>query len=237
MTSNCEEQSLQSGGSYERAIVKNDSGGQSVQTVPSSQGSGLCPPMSPSPQRSNHSSVPHSPNMTSGQSPEPQIYTTTPQQLSPLPVESPRGEAGKIENPFDIPSLEHDYSNAILLGIQQLERQQAAMDKQQQQQQRSVMDQRKQQQTVVQTAIQQQQQQRHYAPPTHNNVPQQGQRTQAFENSYEDDDDHTEPSSTVSRNTGENPAGYTRTDTDAATSTFGKIIQNTRVSAYVLRFC
>jgi sRNA-binding protein len=101
-------------------------------------------------------------------------------------------------------------NNAVLLGIQQLERQQAAMDQQQQQQQQL----ERQQQAAIQQQ-RQQQQQRHYAPPTHNN---------------EDDDDHTEPSSTVSRNTGENPAGYTRTDTDAATSTFGKIIQKTRVS-------
>ena len=45
----------------------------------------------------------------------------------------------------------------------------------------------------------------------------------------EDDDERTEPSSTVTGNTGENPAGYTRTD-PVASSTFGRLIQNTRVS-------
>jgi hypothetical protein len=215
MASNPDERSLQSGGSYERAIVKNDSGDRSVQ---SGQGGTGVPPMSPP--RSNHTPVANSPSHQ-------QIQTTTPQQLSPIPVKLPNLKAGKlIDNPFDVPNLENEYSNAVLLGVQQLERQQAAMDQQQQQQQRKVRDQRSQQQAAIQ---QQQQHQRHYSPPTHNNVPQETQRTQA----NEDDDDHTEPSSTVSRNTGENPAGYTRTDTEAATSTFGKIIQKTRVSDYV----
>jgi hypothetical protein len=201
MISNPEEpSSLQSGGSYERVIVQNDSVG-SQSTVQSNQGQGLvCPPMSP--QRSNHNSVPPSPVRQ-------QIPQMSPQQLSPIPVTLPNLKASKIENPFDTPNVEYTGSNAVLLGMQQLERQQAAMGQQQQQQ-------RSQQQAVLQQQ-QQQQQQRHYSPPS-------------------DDDDHTEPSSTVSRNTGENPAGYTRTDTDAATSTFGKIIQNTRVS-HSLAYC
>jgi hypothetical protein len=42
------------------------------------------------------------------------------------------------------------------------------------------------------------------------------------------DDDHTEPSSATG-NTGDNPAGYTRSDVES-TSKFGRIIQKTRVS-------
>jgi hypothetical protein len=43
------------------------------------------------------------------------------------------------------------------------------------------------------------------------------------------DDERTEPSSSATGNTGENPAGYTRSDL-AATSTFGRLIQTSRVS-------
>lgn len=45
------------------------------------------------------------------------------------------------------------------------------------------------------------------------------------------DDDHTEPSSSATGNTGENPAGYTRSDLyGSATSTFGRLIESTKVN-------
>jgi len=45
------------------------------------------------------------------------------------------------------------------------------------------------------------------------------------------DDDHTEPSSSATGNTVENPPGYTRSDfTGSATSTFGRLIESTKVS-------
>lgn len=46
------------------------------------------------------------------------------------------------------------------------------------------------------------------------------------------DDDHTEPSSSATtRNTVENPVGYTRSDMNtSATSTFGRLIESTKVS-------
>jgi hypothetical protein len=70
-------------------------------------------------------------------------------------------------------------------------------------------------------------QRRHYAPDPRLN---QGylparERNGGFASS---DDDHTEPSSATG-NTGENPAGYTRSDVES-TSKFGRIIQSTRVS-------
>jgi hypothetical protein len=55
------------------------------------------------------------------------------------------------------------------------------------------------------------------------------QHTRQLSNPGFSDDERTEPSSTVTGNTGENPAGYTRSDL-AATSTFGRLIQTTRVS-------
>jgi hypothetical protein len=53
------------------------------------------------------------------------------------------------------------------------------------------------------------------------------QHTRQLSNPGFSDDERTEPSSTVTGNTGENPAGYTRSDL-AATSTFGRLIQTTR---------
>ena len=45
------------------------------------------------------------------------------------------------------------------------------------------------------------------------------------------DDDHTEPSSSATGTQGENPAGYTRSDFNSkATSTFGRLVENTKVS-------
>jgi hypothetical protein len=48
--------------------------------------------------------------------------------------------------------------------------------------------------------------------------------------SYDDGDEHTEPSSTVTGSTRENPGRGDASEQDPATSTFGRLIQSTRVS-------
>jgi hypothetical protein len=67
---------------------------------------------------------------------------------------------------------------------------------------------------------------RQYTPDPH-----QGYSTSRQQGFVSSDDDHTEPSSSATGNTGDNPAGYTRSD-GAATSTFGRLIQSTRVSSF-----
>lgn len=96
---------------------------------------------------------------------------------------------------FSVPSL--DYTSSMLLGVEQLERQQVEME----------------------------QRQRHTpARNSHSSAPQNS-------GSYDDGDEHTEPSSTVTGSTRENPAGRGDvSDPDPATSTFGRLIQSTRVS-------
>lgn len=52
------------------------------------------------------------------------------------------------------------------------------------------------------------------------------------------DDDHTEPSSSATGITAENPPGYTRSDENvSAISTFGRLIENTKVIAFLHLGC
>ena len=101
---------------------------------------------------------------------------------------------------FGVPSLE--YSNALLLGVQQLERQQ-----------------------------EEQEQRRRYTPDPrqHNQHSHPSAGSQASASVGDEDDEHTEPSSSITGTTGENPAGFNSSDPDVV-STFGRLIQNTRVS-------
>lgn len=174
-------------------IVQNDSGSHSLGTSSMVQ---------LSPQRSTHTqtSVASSPVSVKVGTP----LQATPQNLSPVRSTQPIAGSVVVDTStvnFAVPSLE--YSNALLLGVQQLERQQEEQEKR-----------------------------RRYAsdPRSHNQLSRPSAGSQASASVGDEDDEHTEPSSSMTGTTGENPACFTSSDPDVV-STFGRLIQNTRVSA------
>jgi hypothetical protein len=160
-------------GSYsDHVIVQNESGS------PSAAGPTTLVRAPLSPQRSTQS-IASSPGSVQRRQAN---LEATPQSHSPMPTR--RMQADPLPQ-FGVPTLEFG-GHAVLLGLQQLERQQVPPE-----------------------------QRRQYTPDPH---------FQQYS-----DDERTEPSSSATGNTGDNPAGYTRSDL-TATSTFGRLVQTTRVS-------
>ena len=165
----------------DHSIVQNDSGNQSMGTTTL-----VHAPISPERSTQSVASSPSSAQRI------PNDPSATPQSHN-----SPNPARMQVEpSPqFGMPTLEQG-ANGVLLGVQQLELQQIALE-----------------------------QRRHYAPdPYYQDPIPGGQAHPGFS-----DDERTEPSSSATGNTGDNPAGYTRSD-NAATSTFGRLVQTTRVS-------
>ena len=188
--------STDSGGFSEHSppIVKNDSGSVSI-------GTSSMAPLSP--QRSNHthSSVVSSPvNGNMGTPVQSTSHNTSPIRKSQATPGSIRVEP---TNGFAVPSLE--YSNSLLLGVQQPEQQDGEDE-----------------QAWFAGDISAQ-----------NQLQQPSITSQATPSLGDEDDERTEPSSTITGTTGDNPAPYPQSDPDVV-STFGRLIQNTRVSGWLL---
>ena len=186
--------STDSGGYPDQApsIVKNDSGSHSIGTSSVVQ-------LSPQRSTQTQASITNSPVSVKVGTP----LQATPQNMSPARNTQPTPGSVVVDGAatnFGVPSLE--YSNALLLGVQQLERQQ-----------------------------EEQEQRRRYAPDPrqHNQHSHPSAGSQASASVGDEDDEHTEPSSSITGTTGENPAGFNSSDPDVV-STFGRLIQNTRVS-------
>lgn len=175
----------------EQVVIQDDTGSHAI----------VHAPLSP---RGSSGSVDGSPG-SSGRREHNHGPENNPQNYSPNPASASTSLPPEPTMPeFGMPNLDYNSNSGVMLGVQQLELQQQALEQRRQH---------------------------------HSFDPQSAHSDQSYVTSSErsnplfdpSDDDQTEPSSSATGNTGDNPSGYTRSDLNA-TSTFGRLVQSSRVS-------